>query len=339
MTTALTWRRAAMWLLAGICVSMSALADAPRPFELGVYVPRLPFTDGVTRNAYARDVAASLADATGLPVRGQAFSSRSDVVKWMEAGRLDLVFVDASFLASGSGTTLLGNATGPSGPSPRLVLFGAGSPEGTAGVTTAPSIERLRSLRLAVPGATPVELRLLSNVGFESVLRVSETFREIVDAPDLAEAVRRVQLGQADAVIGWEGTAPALSPIVDLARFPLPVLVGLKALPEDARTTFASALRGDGIALPAVGPITRLQALGADLQGPIEEAASRTEGRAPAPRPIWAPVPTWPERGLTGAEWDLSRLGTVGRDVAPRRSPRLEVPRDRFWVPELPPAD
>lgn len=337
MTTSV--RRTAAALLACLLTAMGALADAPRPFELGVYVPRLPFADGVTRNAYARDLAAVLADATGLPVRGQAFSSRSDVVKWMEAGRLDLLFVDASFLTSGSGTTLLGNATGPSGPSPRLVLYGAGQPDAAAGALVAPTVERLRALRLAVPGATPVELRLLSNVGFESVLRVSESFREIVDAPDLAEAVRRVQLGQADAVIGWEGTVPVLSPIIDLARFPLPVLVGLKSLPEDARTSFATALRGDGVVLPPLGPITRLQALGADLQGPIEEAASRTEGRAPAPRPIWSPTPSWPERSDAGSAWESSRLGTVGRDVAPRRAPRLEVPRDRFWVPELPPAD
>lgn len=338
MTTTLE-RRCAAGFIAWLVFSMSALADAPRPFELGVYVPRLPFPDGVTRNAYARDMAEALADATGLPVRGQAFSSRSDVVKWMEAGRLDLVFVDASFLTSGSGTTILGNATGPSGPSPRLVLYGADQPDGAPGATAAPTIDRLRSIRLAVPGATPVELRLLSNVGFESVLRVSETFREIVDAPDLAEAVRRVQLGQADAVIGWEGTAPALSPIVDLARFPLPVLVGLKSLPDDARSLFSTALRGDGVVLPPLGPIARLQALGADLQGPIEEAASRNEGRAPAPRPIWAPTPPWPERSGAGATWETSRLGTVGRDVAPRRAPRLEVPRDRFWVPELAPAD
>lgn len=32
-----------------------------------------------------------------------------------------------------------------------------------------------------------------------------------------------------------------------------------------------------------------------------------------------------------------SRLGSVGRDVAPRRAPRIEVPRDRLWFPELSP--
>ncbi len=254
-------------------------------YELGVYVPRLMFSNNLKHVEYAQDVAAKLSKATGLNFNGRAFSRHRDLSTFVAAGRIDLVLADVGVIAADMRRyNILGAGTGPEGASPAYAVL---APTAVRGV------KYLEGQRLVLPDASMRELSLISNRAFEGELGINSYFGVVQWVHDLPEIVGRLRTGRADCTVGYvsQGRQAGLSVVAQLAGIPLPLLAAVKGrLTTEQITTLSSAL-SLRINLRPVGPMTSLSKTKTGDIAAIVRAIALPPGQRPVRRAVWSPAP------------------------------------------------
>lgn len=303
-------------------VLLCAPAAAEEPLELGLYAPRLVFKSAVAQKTYARQIAAAISKASGLPMEGRAFTRASDLESFVSAGRLDLVLVDSTVLVDttelvhNDGFDVVGIGSGPEGRRPKMAVLSK---------TPGRGINAFEGQKLALLAGT-LERHLASNLLLEGEVDVGRFFQKARVAPDMSEIVRWLDTGRADVTIGYAsvGKAHGLHVVSKLVGFSLPVLaIPAGKLSEAQRGRLHAAL-ARRIVVPAHGPMTRLVAESSgDPAAALRRAASLKPGQRAVRRAVWAPL-------------RVERLGDDAVVVKPSGRYPLPVPTGRWRVPDYP---
>ncbi len=287
--------------------------------QLGIYAPRLPFPDNERRVAWAQRVGQLLEAQSGLSIQARAFTKSSDLLAFVDAGRIQLVLADPVFLVEFPHRfSALASGTGPEGPSPPYAVL---VPSGYMGE----GINPLKKERLALVDVGRLEVALLSNLSFEGLINVVDWFGDIDWVTDLSEATNRVTTKKVRATLGYAsvGRKSGLRISVRLRGIPLPMLAIVRNhIDDDVVTVMNSAVDGTGLSLPPAGPLSRLIPADPALLPRVQAATARPPGKPQPRRPVWSP----------------SALQSLDRNypVTRRRKVPLEPPLRRWRRPKFP---
>ncbi len=295
-------------------VALLALRAPAAELELGVWVPRVLTGDPVSRAEWAQRAGDALGAASGITIRGRAFSTFEDLTTFASSGRLALALVDPLAVLALADARILAQGTGAEGPTPRLAVLTRTPQRGVLGLAGRP---------LGVARTTGAEPALLTHLAFGGQLDAS-TFFGARQEGELEQVAEWVRAGRVEAMVAYEAQAPlwGLHVAAPLERLALPILVELGGrLTEVDRVRLEAALRGDGVPLTATpaGVLGRLQALSRDYLAAVRRAV---DGGGGPQRPVWAPGRT------------LTLEPNVPLQV--RRAPPLEPPRGRLRLPDFP---
>ena len=273
-------------VLLGLVGSSPAWADKSAVLELGVYTPRLYFKDNLQRTRFARDVAASLSQATKMEIRGRAFTQLRDLRAFMNAKRLDLGLLDAGILSSlGGRVNVVGTAASSNGVKPPFAVLARDSHAG---------IRSLKGRRLALVKAGPRELSLISNFALEGEVAAEKYFGDIRWASDMAEVVRWLKSGTVDCTLAYADMAKrtGLSVVVPLQGMPMPRLVVVRG--SSAESYREQLVRGldNGLVIGGNWPILRLQKTQSGAIASLQNAEAQPSGRRTVRRAVWSAAPT-----------------------------------------------
>jgi len=289
-----------------------------RVIQLGVYTPRLMFRSSVDRTDYARRLADVLGRVTGLTVHGRAFTRSGDLQMFTRAGRIHVALVDPAVLVSQSNRyELFGIATGPQGPAPAYAVLSYRNDLG---------INAFKGRRIALVDTGRSEARIASNFAFEGEIDVSKFFGKPLKAADMSVITGWLRTGRADCTLGYasEGRAAGLNVVATLRGMPMPALVAVRgALKAGERRIILRSLGGRGLAVPQVGPMTRLRVAARDIISPIRKAAALEAGSRAVRKAVWAPLP-------------MEQLATDSIAITPRKRYPLPRPVNHWHVPDFP---
>lgn len=260
-------RRITMILLLCIAGTTPALAAGPRAVTVGVFLPNAAFDSNTARSLFAERIAKAIGREAGAEytVVARAFARRADLVKFLNAKKLDLLVADPLFQLGGRGTVLAHAVDDNGQVGPAIALYAA---RGTT------KLEALRGKSVAVTSAGPSDLRFYVATLLRGEVDPRTFFGDTRDGKDATAAVGAVQAGAASAAFAPAGLAAAggLEVVLKGSVLPLAVLVGdlggsAGALPADLSAAATRALTlgggvgggirgwrpGDGGAMEAAG--------------------------------------------------------------------------------------
>lgn len=221
---------AAAALALAILVITSARADA-ETVTVGLFAPSAPFPTTAARVELASRLGEHLGKAVGATGTGRVYARASDFAAAVRRGDVTVALVDAAYLATTSGYTVLAASVrgGDTARAWQLVARGG-----------AKRIVDLRGKKVLVPALGGQETSFVANVLLGGVER---DFFKIEAAPDTASALAALGLGKADAaVVPVDVDLPAgTTQVLALSALPTPVLVAYGGVSTARRTAIAAA--------------------------------------------------------------------------------------------------
>ncbi len=219
---------------------MTASADT---ITVGVFAPTAPFPSTTARVELASKLGEHLGKALGGTGTGRVFARAGDFAAAVKKGDVTVALVDASYLASQTGYTVIAGATrgGETQHGWQLIAKGGGSAK-------ALKIADLKGRRVIVPSIGGRETDFVLNVMLGGEV-ARDHFSKIEAAPDTASALAALGLGKADAAVVPTGVdLPAgTSVVLLLPAIAGPVLVayGTAAAQKAALASAAASFKGD----------------------------------------------------------------------------------------------
>lgn len=214
-----------------VLVLLAATAHAEN-VTVGLFAPSAPFPSTAARLELANKLGEHIGKALGGAGSGRVYARAGDFAAAVKKGDVTIALVDAPYLASTTGYTVLAASTrgGDTEQAWQVVARGA------------KKITELRGKRVLVPANGGRESDFALNVLLGGV---EKDFFKVEASPDTVSALAAVQLGKADAAIvpaGVElpsGTAAVLA----LPAVATPMLVAYGASEKD-RASIIAAVAG-----------------------------------------------------------------------------------------------
>src|SRR5688572_27716762 len=212
-------------VVAAMLVSVPARADT---LTVGVFSPAAPFEGAAARVELANDLAEALGKAVGADGVGKVYSRAGDFAAAVKKGEVQVALVDATYLASaGGGTVIAASVRGGDASHPwQIVARGGGR-----------SVLALENKKLVVPALGGRESDFVLNAMFGGEL-AKGFFTSITSSPDTASTLAALGAGKAEvAVVPGDATLPTgVTKVASLPAVPGPVLVVYGATTSERRT-------------------------------------------------------------------------------------------------------
>lgn len=279
------------WLtLLGLLLPALALAqqpaEAPEALVVGVYTPRVAYGGALGRGAFANQIAQQLTAATGVPFRGQGFSSGGAFAEQVAAGKVAFAVVEAQLQARRRFTGLAHASKGGKARAPMALVVGGGS--------AARDLGGLKGARLATVPVGKGDAGFVANLLLQGEVGAG-FFAEGRAARDAGGALSLVKLGKADAAFTFAGATGGLRAVFRSRPVSLPVFVQTSGgLPADVVGKVRAAIRSVRVPGAVIDGFTGYDA------GAVEAVARQLGApRQRKARPVLAPVAI--ERPAVGA--------------------------------------
>jgi hypothetical protein len=217
-------------VLLGLLVTAAAHADN---VTVGVFAPSAPFPSTTARVELASRLGEHLGKAMGGTGTGRVYARAGDFAAAVKKGEITVALVDAAYLASGGGYTVIASSVrGGANASESWQLVARGGKR----------IGELEGKRVLVPSNGGRELDFVVNVMLGGDV-ARDFFAKVEAATDTASALSAVGLGKADAAVVPAGVElPAgVSVVLALPAVAGPTLVAYGTVSATRRTTLASA--------------------------------------------------------------------------------------------------
>jgi hypothetical protein len=226
-------------LVAIAALVLGLATPAHADITVGVFAPSAPFPTTVARVELAAKLAEQVGAAAGQKATGRNYAKASDFAAAVKKGEVTVALVDATYLASQSGYSVIGASVrgGDTSQGWQLVAKGASK------------VSDLRGKKVLVPSVGGKETDFVLNVLLGGVEK--GYFSAIDSASDTASALASLNQGKADAVVCPTGVdlPSGVSQVISLPSLATPVLVTYSGLPAAQKTAIASAVgsfKGDG---------------------------------------------------------------------------------------------
>ncbi len=206
--------------------------DAP-PITVGVYAPRLVFTDSLARTKMAEQIAGALQSATGRPMRGRGFATGEEFFHQVAGGEVQFAVVDAQVLAErGDLDPLAQGLSGGQAAKPMVLVVRAS--------LGAARIADLQGRELASVNAGGRDAQFLGNFLLQGQIDAG-FFKQAREVRDAQSALSLVRLGKADGTFTYAGTEGDLPAAFTSRPVPLPVFVRTR---DDVDPAVLAAVKG-----------------------------------------------------------------------------------------------
>lgn len=216
-----------------LCAALGASAQADT-ITVGVFAPSAPFPSTAAKVELASKLGDAIGAALGEKAVGRVYARAGDFGAAVKKGDVTIALVDATYLASASGYTVIAGSVrgGDTTQAWQLVAKGASK------------LTDLRGKRVLVPANGGRETEFVLNVllgGLEKTF-----FGKIEAAADTASALSALGLGKADAAVVPVGVdLPAgATAVLTLPGLATPVLVTYGTLTAAQRSAIAAAVTG-----------------------------------------------------------------------------------------------
>jgi len=290
--------------MAALCtVALAAGSVRADNLTVGVYAPSAPFPSTAARVELASRLGEHLGKSLGGTGSGRVYARAGDFAAAVKRGEITVAVVDATYLASSSGYTVIASSmrNGNSSSGWQLVARGSGKV----------GIDALKRKRVIVPAVGGRETDFVLNVMLGGEV-ARDHFARIETAPDPTAALAALSLGKADAAVVPTGLDLPAGTTVVLAlpaiAGPMLVTYGVGAQQRARLATAAASFRGDA----TIGGFT-----GADSSG--VRAIARRFGVAPKRGVLAVPSVRLVVGDLVeGRSFAIERTPATAFAVAPR---------------------
>jgi len=217
-----------------LALAIVLVAGAPARADnvtVGLFAPSAPFPTTASRVELASRLGEHVGKAVGGTGSGRVYARASDFAAAVRRGDVTIALVDAAYLATTSGYTVLAASVrnGDTARAWQLVARGG-----------ARRFPDLRGKRVLVPANGGQEAGFVFNVLLGGVER---DYLKVEAAPDTASALAALGLGKADAaVVPVDVDLPGgVTQVLALPAIPTPVLVAYGNVSASRRTAIAAA--------------------------------------------------------------------------------------------------
>lgn len=220
-------------LCATLCAVLGPSARADT-VTVGVFAPSAPFPSTAAKVELASKLGDAIGVGLGTRAVGRVYARAGDFAAAVKKGDVTIALVDASYLASAGGYTVVAGSVrgGDTAQAWQLVAKGASK------------LTDLRGKRVLVPANGGRESDFVLNVLLGGIDRTF--FGKIEPAADTASALSALGLGKADAAVVPAGVdLPAgVTSVLSLPSLATPVLVTYGTLTAAQRSAIAAAATG-----------------------------------------------------------------------------------------------
>jgi len=186
-------------------------------YSIALFTPNLDFKDGVARNSFVTEIAATLSDQTAVTWTAKAFARQADFESELRKEGIDLAIIDGVyFAAKGSKMTPIASLKSAGGSAESMKVYVR------SGVGT--SLHELRGKKLVIAESGGYLERIMSGEVLGAEIAADEFFSEVQRVKDVRSAINALELGNADVTMAYGSYAEGLKSVFETPEVPLPVI-------------------------------------------------------------------------------------------------------------------